>query len=65
MKRETAPSPRHVAQALKLSERCFGNWKVKEGQRIMMEFLEEYEDAFAFWVWFAIILFWLYGFSLF
>jgi hypothetical protein len=31
----------------------------------MMDFLEEYEGAFAFWVWFAIILLWLNGFSFF
>jgi hypothetical protein len=30
-----------------------------------MDFLEDYEDAFAFWIWFAIIFFWLNGFSLF
>jgi len=28
----------------------------------MMDFLEEYEDAFAFWIWFAIILFLFYEF---
>jgi hypothetical protein len=31
----------------------------------MMDFLEDYQEAIASWVWFAIILFWLNGFSLF
>jgi hypothetical protein len=39
--------------------------RIWEGQRPMMDFLEDYQEAIASWVWFAIILFWLNGFSLF